>query len=224
MQRSKVKGEAEGPARFRGAGVMINRVFEARVKQLHVTGQRHTSPRAHSPRLRPQRPEVGDAISRPDTAVEMADQEVHMIQPWFNLLAPCRDSLMGFSMDEVKWSQSPGPSREFSVRSRTGARSSLTRTPMDSRAASAESSRPPSCQVPLLPRPKLDEGTETAAAVWPPGSARWRRLQVVRRDAHENQTERQASPAPRISKPAPSAPSARKPRTPGPRSRRWWEL
>ena len=72
-----------------------------------------------------------DAISRPDTAVaacrtvmrvehawkmaswsdtlmqfkEMADQEVHMIQPWFNLLAPCRDSLMGFSMDEASLGQ-----------------------------------------------------------------------------------------------------------------------
>ncbi|CAE7347655.1 unnamed protein product [Symbiodinium necroappetens] len=184
--------QCQGKAQFRGAGVAINRTFEARMRQLHITGQRFPQAKPATPNALKNRPSLPlDESQIPNPTAD----EVVVIQPWFNLLAAAiwqserdRGSIqtsLQDSREEVHWSQSR-MSNELSVlrTPRTLSRC-LPRSPCDSRLDSASTeTRPPSSQVPLLPRPRRleQEGALGAleATVWPAGSARWRRLELVK--------------------------------------------
>ncbi|CAL1158813.1 unnamed protein product [Cladocopium goreaui] len=201
------------------------RIFEMRIKEQQITGQRFAPPPLRSPQPRLKRPELEGAVKRPEIAAE-----VRLIQPWFNLLQPCKDCFTS-TFDEA-WSLST--SREHVSGIRSPRTRSQSRTPGLESRSSADSSRPTSSQVPLLPRPRRLED-EDAATVWPPGTARWRRLQVQRTVQREERSERsegsvaavvpQPEPekAGRLSPQPPTKPRKVKPR-PKPRSRRWWEL
>eukprot|EP00435_Cladocopium_sp_Y103_P047027 s593_g13.t1 len=201
------------------------RIFEMRIKEQQITGQRFAPPPVRSVQPRLKRPELEGAVKRPEISAE-----VRLIQPWFNLLQPCRDCFTS-TFDEA-WSLST--SREHVSGIRSPRTRSQSRTPGLESRSSADSSRPTSSQVPLLPRPRRLED-EDAATVWPPGTARWRRLQVQRpappQPERSERSERDAAVVPqpepqkagRLSPEPPAKPRKVKPR-PKPRSRRWWEL
>ncbi|CAE7732265.1 unnamed protein product [Symbiodinium pilosum] len=169
----------DGPSRFRGAGVAINRSFEARMKKLEITGQRCPQAKPPNPHALKNRPSLH--LDEAEIPNPTADQVV-VIQPWFNLLAAAvwPDSSMQGSRDEVShWSQSLSHELSGLRTPRTISRC-LPQTPGESRLDSASTeTRPPSSQAPMLPRPKRPERAEGAleATVWPAGSARWRRLE-----------------------------------------------
>ncbi|CAE7363363.1 unnamed protein product [Symbiodinium natans] len=182
----------DGPARFRGAGVAINRAFESRMKQLQITGQRVAQVKPPNPNALKNRPSL--LLDEAEIPHPTADQVV-VIQPWFNLLAAAvwrddRDVSMQDSIDEVNWSHSRISHELSAVRTPRTISRCLPRSPCDSRLDSASTdTRPPSSQVPLLPRPRRPEsveGTDAAvpaasvASVWPAGSARWRRLELLK--------------------------------------------
>mmetsp|Transcript_48555 Transcript_48555/g.79900 ORF Transcript_48555/g.79900 Transcript_48555/m.79900 type:complete len:207 (+) Transcript_48555:43-663(+) len=191
------------------------RIFEMRIKGQQVTGQRFAPPPLRSPQPRMKRPELEGAVKRPEISAD-----VRLIQPWFNLLQPCRDCFTS-TFDEA-WSLST--SREHVSGIRSPRTRSQSRTPGLESRSSADSSRPTSSQVPLLPRPRRLED-EDAATVWPPGTARWRRLHVQRTVQAPLEPPEPPEPqkAGRLSPQPPTKPRKVKPR-PKPRSRRWWEL
>mmetsp|Transcript_28328 Transcript_28328/g.58419 ORF Transcript_28328/g.58419 Transcript_28328/m.58419 type:complete len:272 (+) Transcript_28328:41-856(+) len=183
--------QCQGKAQFRGAGVAINRTFEARMRQLHITGQRFPQAKPATPNALKNRPSLPlDESQIPNPTAE----EVVVIQPWFNLLAAAiwqserdRGSIqtsLEDSREEVHWSQSRMSNELSALRTPRTLSRCLPRSPCDSRLDSASTeTRPPSSQVPLLPRPRrLEEGALGAleATVWPAGSARWRRLELVK--------------------------------------------
>eukprot|EP00439_Symbiodinium_sp_Y106_P039065 s1515_g4.t1 len=173
--------QCQGKAQFRGAGVAINRTFEARMRQLHITGQRFPQAKPATPNALKNRPSLPlDESQIPNPTAE----EVVVIQPWFNLLAAAiwqserdRGSIqtsLEDSREEVHWSQSRMSNELSALRTPRTLSRCLPRSPCDSRLDSASTeTRPPSSQVPLLPRPRrLEEGALGAleATVWPAGS------------------------------------------------------
>ena len=68
---------AQSPFR---TGSVINRLFEAQLKEQRVTGHRFSRPAAVLPKPKAKRPEVEAAVCRP------TPQDVPLQQPWLQLL------------------------------------------------------------------------------------------------------------------------------------------